>query len=331
MIIQKQRASLLFLLITSTLISIALSLLQNSNFNITERKILVNLEDKSNENIFNSSLFLKGLNNTDLRLTFSNYNNKNNYKQIVYSTSYPDNNVTGTGNMLEDAIYRAKCKILDCSNCCSGEINSMYCENANTCQIYFDHQSFTRLLPLIIILSIYGFIFVCLIMYGCATKENAWEGMKFALLGIFYCIVFPFIGFFYAIAMILCCDMKTKNNSNSVENKKVVNYNSNNDANIKNNVQKEDIDKKSENNSILIINNNMNNGEGGINIKQREKNNENSDKNDELNKQQTILPPGGSEAIDGGSNLTNNNPGVIINKPTEKDSVDDKNFNNNFS
>lgn len=80
-----------------------------------------------------ASVFLQ---ETDQRtLQYIEYNPKG----IYYLLEFPKNDITGTGDKLQDIPYKALCIIKACeSACCTGDITSMKCGTAEECKTFFD-------------------------------------------------------------------------------------------------------------------------------------------------------------------------------------------------
>lgn len=58
---------------------------------------------------------------------------------IYYLLEYQKNDITGTGDKLQDVPYKALCIIKACENsCCTGDITNMQCGTAEECKTYFD-------------------------------------------------------------------------------------------------------------------------------------------------------------------------------------------------
>lgn len=82
-----------------------------------------------------------------------------------------NNNITGTGNILKDVVYRQICISLNCaSGCCIGNINSMTCGLTNDCLKYADY-----LKKLTIVLSLFlplALIFIVALTLSCEGKKT---------------------------------------------------------------------------------------------------------------------------------------------------------------
>jgi len=58
---------------------------------------------------------------------------------VFYTLNYPKNDITGTGDKLQDSPYKVLCILKACpGGCCIGEINNLQCETAENCKMYFD-------------------------------------------------------------------------------------------------------------------------------------------------------------------------------------------------
>ena len=58
---------------------------------------------------------------------------------IFYNIKFPKNDITGTGDKLQDSAYRALCITKRCANqCCTGEINDLICASQEQCKQFYD-------------------------------------------------------------------------------------------------------------------------------------------------------------------------------------------------
>jgi len=135
-----------------------------------------------------------------------NYQNKN-YKRILeiqnkkfvsnsiyYVTKFPKNNISGTGDKLNDIPYRAICLLKNCnSGCCVGEINFMTCGLEINCTAYKDHEFNLVAAPAAIIpICVLFFLFVFILIF---TKRNKYSFCKSVLLAVICLgvITIPFV------------------------------------------------------------------------------------------------------------------------------------------
>jgi len=59
-------------------------------------------------------------------------------KSVYYKTEYPKNDITGTGDKLQDIPYRALCILKNCiTGCCVGDIDKIQCGTEENCNTYF--------------------------------------------------------------------------------------------------------------------------------------------------------------------------------------------------
>ncbi len=78
-----------------------------------------------------------------------------NYKKL----SNKDSSITGTGNLLKDTVYRAKCISLNCEYCCEGSLNEMICGSYSDCLILKRIAFHDEILKiLIIVIAFYSLI-----------------------------------------------------------------------------------------------------------------------------------------------------------------------------
>jgi len=60
-------------------------------------------------------------------------------KGIYYKVEFPKNDITGTGDKLQDIPYKALCLIKSCvSGCCEGDIDKIQCGTEENCKNYYD-------------------------------------------------------------------------------------------------------------------------------------------------------------------------------------------------
>jgi hypothetical protein len=119
------------------------------------------------------------------------------HSSIYYSIpkDFPINNVTGTGNKLDDVTYRKTCINLKCiSDCCEGDIKKLYCGLQQNCEKYqkyvTDEKTF---LVLIAVLSIAGCLIILFLGFVFCNKQkkSKKEKAKEAGIMILALIFFP--------------------------------------------------------------------------------------------------------------------------------------------
>lgn len=114
-----------------------------------------------------------------------------------YKIDYIKNNVTGTGDRLMDAPYKALCLLMNCeTGCCIGDIDGMNCGTESNCKKYNEYK-----LPMIISISIlvtlFGIIaFVLLfLLYYKKFKLSFKKALLFTFLSLFV-ITIPYLIYF---------------------------------------------------------------------------------------------------------------------------------------
>lgn len=106
-------------------------------------------------------------------------------KSIFYKTEFPKNDITGTGDILQDSPYKALCIIKNCPNkCCIGDINALVCASASQCQEFYDTSIIGNVIAAIIFPLF--FLAVFLVCFHCFHKRCKDKGLS-ALLA-FFCI-----------------------------------------------------------------------------------------------------------------------------------------------
>jgi hypothetical protein len=127
-------------------------------------------------------------------------------KNIYYYTIYKPNNITGTGNLLEDTAYRTICATLACSyGCCNGDINVMKCGTEADCDEYNSYKLIGKII-MIIILSLVGLFFIlCLALKVCNRNKTTKENMLLAGLIVFIIAFIPFVSVYLIMSLISKC------------------------------------------------------------------------------------------------------------------------------
>lgn len=119
-------------------------------------------------------------------------------KSIFYKIPYLKNNITGTGDIMNDVPYRALCNILNCnSGCCEGEIYSMSCGEKINCDKYFDYKAYRVVAPAVIV-PIFVVLFITM-LYLVFRKRNKYSILKSLFLAVLclFIISIPYV-FYYA-------------------------------------------------------------------------------------------------------------------------------------
>lgn len=117
-----------------------------------------------------------------------------NSKTIVYSKSFDlDNNITGTGNKLEDIAYNSVCEGLQCqSGCCEGIINSMTCGSPDNCKKYYAYKRMIKIITIVFVIA--GALFFFWVMSCCQSKKGDCKGKACdGLLVVIFLIFLPII------------------------------------------------------------------------------------------------------------------------------------------
>ena len=142
--------------------------------------------------LLTSSTFLK---NIDTRYLQTQNYIKFTGSGIYYKIDYVKNDITGTGDILQDSPYRALCIVKKCPNvCCLGEINSLTCGTAAQCQQFYD----TSIIPNVVMACIFPIFFlaVFLIAFYCFYKKSNKKRLSALLaFGCIFIITIPLVLF----------------------------------------------------------------------------------------------------------------------------------------
>lgn len=172
-----------------------------TSFGITTKKFFFLL-------IITSSFFSIHASSKNSELNRSNLSNKNNKenqrnlqfttKSVFYTIPFPKNNITGTGDIMNDVPYKALCNILNCnSGCCVGEIDSMSCGDKINCDKYFDYKQYRVIAPAVIVpICVFLFIILLYLVFRKRNKYSILKSLFLAVLSIFI-ISIPYV-FYYA-------------------------------------------------------------------------------------------------------------------------------------
>lgn len=114
---------------------------------------------------------------------------------IYYKIKYIKNDITGTGNKLQDVSYKGLCIIKNCPNlCCIGEIDSMICGSEEQCKEFYDNSISTNV-ALAVILPIL-FLAIFLIAFHLFNKNSNSKNKALSVILAFSCIfiiTIPFV------------------------------------------------------------------------------------------------------------------------------------------
>ena len=142
--------------------------------------------------LLTSSTFLKNINTRFLQLQTQNYITYTN-AGIYYKIDFPKNDITGTGDLLQDQPYRALCIVKQCPNvCCLGDINEMRCGTSANCQEFYNNYS----IPYIVMAIIFPLFFVAIffIAFCFFYKKSNKKRLSFLLaLGCIFIITIPIV------------------------------------------------------------------------------------------------------------------------------------------
>jgi hypothetical protein len=113
--------------------------------------------------ILSVSSFLDGTENKETRIQdyvkFSDMG-------IFYNIQFPKNDITGTGDILQDSPYRSLCVLKNCPfKCCTGEINALVCASQEQCKEFYDAYTVGNVIAAVIFpiffFSIFLIFFIC--------------------------------------------------------------------------------------------------------------------------------------------------------------------------
>ena len=115
-------------------------------------------------------------------------------KGIYYLLDYPKNNITGTGDKLQDVPYKALCVIKACdSACCIGNIDSLQCGTAEECKAYVDSTKRGNVAAAVIIpIAVTVIFFVALILLRKKFKV-AWDLAALLAFICMFVVTIPFV------------------------------------------------------------------------------------------------------------------------------------------
>jgi hypothetical protein len=184
--VKKVFTCVIFLIIMNSIISIDKINLHSSNITI------INDFDENSENHLRSLAY---------------YTSRTYSKKILYTKPYKDNNITGTGSLLKDVVYRDSCQLLMCNTaCCEGDINSMVCGIPENCKTYKDYSNLQAILGYTLGIG-GGLLFFIIGIAVRSKKGDCGERVCFGLI-VLVCIIFsPFILIYF---LIKCCIQKCK-------------------------------------------------------------------------------------------------------------------------
>ena len=126
----------------------------------------------------------------DRNLQYVEYSSKG----IYYTLVYPKNDITGTGDRLQDVPFKALCIIKSCtSGCCIGEINNLQCGTVDDCKIYFDSTRTGNVAAAVIIPIAVTAIFLAALFILRKKYNVAWDLSFLLAFTCMFVITIPFV------------------------------------------------------------------------------------------------------------------------------------------
>lgn len=121
-----------------------------------------------------------------------------------YEPPFISNNVTGTGNLLRDIVYRSQCKLLSCDSCCTGALSTnISCSTSSVCQEFFGFLTFKNaILPSIIVISIALVAYLFFLFFYCMRIKSKKEAVIQATLTFLFLVLFPIV---VINELLICC------------------------------------------------------------------------------------------------------------------------------
>jgi len=108
---------------------------------------------------------IKDYNKNEIILNENHRNLQFSSKSVYYKIPIQKNNVTGTGDIMNDVPYKALCSILNCSSgCCIGEINLISCGDKATCDSFYNYKNIPVIVPAVIVPIFVLFFLIFLIL-----------------------------------------------------------------------------------------------------------------------------------------------------------------------
>lgn len=119
---------------------------------------------------------------------------------IYYKLKYIQNDMTGTGNKLQDIPYKTLCIIKDCPNiCCIGEITSMKCGTKEQCKEFYD----TSIYPNVVAAVIFPILILSIFIISYLILNKIYKKNKCLSALLAFCCMFVFTIPF--VILILIC------------------------------------------------------------------------------------------------------------------------------
>lgn len=113
---------------------------------------------------------------------------------IYYLLDFPKNDVTGTGDKLQDVPYKALCIIKACENsCCTGEINQMQCGTADQCREFLDSTKKGNVAAAVVVPIIVTAIFFIAFFVMWKKFNVAWELSGLLAFICMFIVTIPFV------------------------------------------------------------------------------------------------------------------------------------------
>lgn len=114
-------------------------------------------------------------------------------KGIYYLLNFEKNDVTGTGDKLQDVPYKAICIIKACENsCCKGDIDKIQCGTADECKIFLDSTRKGSVAAAIVIPIIVTAIFFITFFVLWKKFNVAWELSALLAFICMFVVTIPF-------------------------------------------------------------------------------------------------------------------------------------------
>lgn len=92
---------------------------------------------------------------------------------IFYNIQFPRNDITGTGDILQDSPYRSLCIIKNCPfKCCTGEIYSLTCASESQCKEFYDAYTLGNVIAAIIFPVFFFSVFLIFLIFFYKRSKN---------------------------------------------------------------------------------------------------------------------------------------------------------------
>lgn len=171
----------------------------NKSFKLILMGLIISLIIPNNTN--SKSLLINNNNNFLNKFTTSRFLQENRLQDyikfssdsIFYKLEYPKNDITGTGDQLQDSPYRALCIIKQCPNtCCFGEIDNLVCGTSAQCKQFYDYSILGNVLSAILITLLFFGIFSGAFCCFYKKYKKFWPCVLLAFICMFI-ITIPFV------------------------------------------------------------------------------------------------------------------------------------------